>query len=334
MTCATIQPLLEAFADHDLSPLTQWRIRRHLSQCPACTAELTEMDALTARVRAWQNVPAPAGLEARIAAALPAATPAPARPPVRRAAVGLAGLAAALAAAVWLVPGQPGRPTVAFAEVEQAMQNVQTVSYDLNFQMYDAQGHVLSGAAARALSQETPRSLHIWLRRAPAAEYYLDRTVAERLLQDGRGGVVYQIKKGIYIKYPLKENIEKEVNRQLRHLTEPMTVGSDASPNPAQKRTYSPWQQKKVTLNSVPCLKFTRTLFETFGSKHGTTNLSIWADAKTLRVVRVEHFGDAIWMPQGYQERGVLNNLRYDKVPPPGVFDWSPPPGAKVTGHW
>ena len=334
MTCDQIQPLLEAFAGHGLSPLTRWRIRRHLTQCPDCTAELAEINALDARVRAWQNVPAPAGLEARIAARLPAAVPVPARPPVRRAAVGLAGFAAALAAAFWLAPGQPGRPTVAFADVEQAMQNIQTVSFDLNIKMYDAQGHVLSGATARALSQETPRSLHIWLRRAPSAVYYLDRTRAERHLEDKRGGVAYQMKKGIYIKYPVKENIEEEVDRQLRHLAEPMTSVSGASPNLAQKWTDSPWQQERVTLNSVPCLKFKQTVLETFGSKHGTTYINIWADAKTLRVVRVERFGDAIWMPQGYHERVVYNNLRYDKVPPPGVFDWSPPPGAKVTGHW
>lgn len=324
MTCDQIQPLLEAFADHDLSPLTQWRVRRHLTQCPACTAELAESVALTARVRDWQNVPAPSGLEAGIAARLPAATPAPARPTMRRAAVGLSGLAAALAAAFWLIPGQPGRPTVAFAEVEKAMQNVQSASYDIDTRACDAQGRVFQGGVTH--------SLHVWVRRSPAADSLLDKSRSERFLVDRRGGIYHSLKKDLYLKYPTHQSIASEVDRKLRQLTEPINTKQD--PSAGSFGRWTPWQQQKATLNRMPCLKFTRDLIRTIEKKPDITHFNIWVDAETLLVLRVEIYGDMAGRTQGYRERSVVSNFRYNEAAPSGVFDWSPPPGAKVQGHW
>ena len=326
MTCDQVWPLLEAFTAHELGWGTAWRVRRHLAACPACASELAATRVLDNHVRAWRDVSAPAGLQSRIAAALlPVTTP---RRPVaaRRIAAGFAGVVAASAVFFWLVPGQPGRPNIAFADVEQAMQRVRTASYNMNTQIQDAQGH--------PFAEGTSKSLQIWLRRTPAADAYLDRTMLERHLLDNRGGLDYSRKKDLYLKSPLKVSIAQQVETMLRQLMGPMTDAPDPVPGPSQHWTMTPWQQKKVTLNGNPSLKFTRTVFRTEGQRQGVTHINIWVDAGTLHVVHIEDFGDAMWMAPGYQERAVIDNFRYNEPPPPGVFDWSPPPGAKVQGHW
>ncbi len=145
MTCDQIQLLLEAFADRQLGWGTAWRVRRHLVGCGLCAAEMAEIQAMTSRVRVWRDVSAPAGLEDRIAAALPSSVaPSPARFSVasRRAAVGLAGATAAVAAFFWLVPGQPGRPTIAYADVQRAMLNVKIMGWTEEETFYYSDGRV------------------------------------------------------------------------------------------------------------------------------------------------------------------------------------------------
>ena len=338
MTCDQTQPLLNAFAAHELGWGTAWRVRRHLAACPACTAELAETRRLDSRVRAWRDVSAPAGLQSRIANALPSAPPvsAPRRPATaRRVVVGLAGMAAAGAAFFWLTPGQPGRPTIAFADVEQAMQQVQMVSFDFNSYVYDAQGHLIPSA--------TTFSQRVWLRRTPAARAYLDRKMSELNLKDGRGYLSHSLKKGLYLKRPHdgKVPVAQDVARQLGEFIEAPT-DADVLANPAMGWAFTPWQQQRVILNGMTCLKFTRTITHPISDdgrgimskRRGITHGNIWVDAKTLHVIHIENTGDASFMNKGYRERTVFDNFHYDETPPPGVFDWSPPAGAKVEGHW
>ena len=73
---------LSAFVDSELRGVQAWRLRRHLAHCPTCQAELAELTAL-------------AGL-------VGAASPLPARPPIRRP-IGLVRPAAALLAATCAV---------------------------------------------------------------------------------------------------------------------------------------------------------------------------------------------------------------------------------------
>ena len=99
MTCTQTQPLLDAYADHALPAWQTYHVRRHLTACAACTAELADIQRLGAAVRAWRDTPALPTLSPRIAAALPPATAfqTPRRAfPLRPAAVGLASLAAAV----------------------------------------------------------------------------------------------------------------------------------------------------------------------------------------------------------------------------------------------
>ena len=339
MTCDQIQPLLDAFADYDLSPLTRWRIRRHLTQCPACTAELAEINALTARVRAWQNVPAPAGLEARIAARLPAISPVPARPPCRRATVGLAGLAVALAAAFWLIPGQPGRPTVAFAEVEQAMQNVQTVSWRTTQIIND------SPSDKSKLATITYTN---WLRRNPAAiastdymvtfNYQLksNREFPIRTLQSDQGFLILSKKECDIM--PVDKPFSQAVTRRIKELTQlpQVIIASDALAEPVET-TVTNFHQENVVVDGQNQIRFKRDIKITWLTDSGKkayrlTHVVTWASADSHRVTRNEAhiLKDSIFGTLMSHYIVTEDCFQYNQPPPKGVFDSSIPAGVKV----
>lgn len=319
MTCTKVQPLLEAFADHDLSALTQWRVRRHLTQCPACTAELAEINALTARVRVWQNVPAPAGLEARIAARLPAAAPVPARPPMRRAAVGLTGLAAALAAAFWLVPGQPGRPTIALADVERAMASVTTVSYIVDTAYYDAQKKVTIYAHQKC-----------WLRRHPAAVAYIplpgSTAKVAWQLTDARGTMELsnqgKFLHWIYLNRKYYDPPIETTDNQIDQLTRPlvnMAGGRDAF------RSNVHLEGQSMIVEGQPALKFVSTMYN--GNRKITS--TIWVSTQTKRVIQIQYEVKS----KTSSIVQTKTNIVYNQTPPPGVFDVVPPPGAAARAN-
>ena len=341
MTCTTIQPLLEAFAGHDLSPLTRWRIRRHLTQCPACTAELAEINALTARVRDWQNVPAPAGLEARIAARLPAAAPVPARPPLRRAAVGLAGLAAALAAAFWLVPGQPGRPTVAFAEVEQAMQNVQTVSWHSTMLINDKSSDK---------SKQATVTYTNWLRRSPAAIAATDYIITSpnrvskstgefpvRALQSDQGFLTLSKKECLIM--PVHKPFSEAVTRRIKELTQLPQSTIALGPLPEQvKTTVTNFHQENVVVGGQKQIRFERDIEKTWltSSRKNAYRLAhvvTWASADSHRVTRIEAriLKDSILGTVSSRYLLIEDCFQYNQPPLKGVFDWSIPAGVEVV---
>ena len=323
MTCDQIQPLLEAFTDRTLGWGTVWRVRHHLAACPPCASDLAEIRRFDSRVHAWRDVAAPAGLQSRIAAALPSLPPVSvSRRPVvvRRAALGLAGVAAASAAFFWLIPGQPGRPTIAFADVERAMQQAQNISYDFDVHRYDAQGHA---------TPEMAFSNRNWLRRIPAASAQYDAIMHEWNLYDARGYVGYSYRLNNYLEKPPEEDIEQSIKKQMRRLTEPPT---DADPTDPRVDGSQPWQQQETTIDGRSCVVFTQD------AAHNTRT-TIWVDAQTLHIIRIELVTDpsinvAPNLHKAVVERMLIDNFHYDETPPPGVFDWSPPPGANVRGHW
>ncbi len=343
MTCTKIQPLLEAFADHDLSALTQWRVRRHLPHCPACTVELAELDALTARVHAWHNVPAPAGLEARIAATLPAAAPVPTQLPVRRAAVGLAGFAAALAAAFWLVPGQPGRPTVAFADVERAMQQVQTVSWRTT-----VKARTIVNGEEKPGDKSKPYTITntTWLRRNPAAiamtNYSLTYAVpitpndnlTVKILQDERGE--FHLRENECIVMPTHTPISQRVTKQIESLTQPpQATGASVSLPGQAKAVVTSFHQENVRVAGQNQTRFDRdvktTWPEGFGkNKYRLVHVIDWVSSDTHRLVRVETRLTEDTTGVKPFTTLVEDHFQYNTPAPPNVFDWSPPPGMKI----
>lgn len=106
--------LVPLLADGALGPLRRFFVARHAARCPACAAQLEELQAMRTVIRTKLVVHrAPPGLAARIGGALPKdAPPMPRRPWFRLPALGIAGggLAGALAgvALTLMVVGQRG----------------------------------------------------------------------------------------------------------------------------------------------------------------------------------------------------------------------------------
>lgn len=349
MTCDQVQPLLEAFTDRALGWGTAWRVRRHLAACPACASELAGTRLLNSRVRLWRDVSAPAGLQSRIAAALPAAAPvAVSRRPlvVRRAAVGLAGVAAASAAFFWLVPGQPGRPTVAFADVEQAMQHVETLSWVQSSYCMDQHGNKIEGSNL---------PVYTWVRRTPAAIATCEQPKGWHDLVDERGELT-RTTEGYYQEHTLGANTEEDIANRveslIQHMTQPPTDGMVSKSSGTMIVAYSgkpmhpisspvhitsmPVQERLVELNGRAQTLFTRDegiTFEAYYPKPFNVihvRQSMWADPVTHRITQVEIQNSGGGLGPDRQAFILYSHFRYNQTPPPGVFDWSPPPGAYV----
>ena len=360
MTCDQVRPLLEAFAAHELGWGTAWRVRRHLAACPACASELAETRRLDAHVRAWRDVTAPVGLQSRIAATLPVTAPTatPRRPVVvRRTAVGLAGMAAAGVAFFWLVPGQPGRPTIAFADVEQAMQHVGTLSWVTTSYYTDMRGNKLStdpaGHKISALN-----SVRTWVRRNPAATATLDQRTGWLDLADKRGEI-FKTAEGTYQESPtplggeksLAERVERDIQKMTQAPTDrvvskfqgsTITAYTGKPMHPVSSpfhMTTMPVQRQQVTLDGRVQILFTRDAEMTIATYPVPFNVvhiqqSMWADPMTHHITQVQIQNSGGGLGPDRQSFVLYSHFHYNEAPPPGVFDWSPPPGAKVEGHW
>ena len=265
-----------------------------------------------------------------LAAALPLLAPPAAhrRFPVRRVAVGVASLAAAIAAFFWLIPGQPGRPTIALADVEEAMQQVQTVSWRTEEQAGDKLGN-------------TKFTFTDWLRRDPPAlattnfnttpSNYLNPMPIKNLL-DMRGGFLLS-KSKCEIQPVLKVSAKQRVEEQIRSLTQFPQAQSSSSPWSNAQTTSTIFRQSPVILDGQNVMRFDldfRTEW-TMSGGHTTYRIGhsiIWADLKTHRVVRIEtHLSEDTIGVKPFQTM-IRDHFQYNRMPPKGVFDWSPPPGA------
>ncbi|MEM5311479.1 zf-HC2 domain-containing protein [Paraburkholderia sp. JHI869] len=79
MNCNEARPLVDASVDRELSAADEWRVREHLSGCEQCRRVADDAQAISQMIRSAPYHRAPAGLAARIVAALPATDAAPAR---------------------------------------------------------------------------------------------------------------------------------------------------------------------------------------------------------------------------------------------------------------
>jgi anti-sigma factor RsiW len=88
MNCNEARPLVDASVDRELSAADEWRMREHLAGCVQCRRAADDAQAISRMIRSAPYHRAPAGLAARIVAALPAtvvepATASPSRSPAR-----------------------------------------------------------------------------------------------------------------------------------------------------------------------------------------------------------------------------------------------------------
>lgn len=78
MNCNEARPLVDASVDRELSAADEWRVREHLAGCAECRRAAADAQAISRMIRSAPYHRAPAGLAARIAAALPATAGVPA----------------------------------------------------------------------------------------------------------------------------------------------------------------------------------------------------------------------------------------------------------------
>lgn len=338
MTCETVQTQLCALTDGELSSFSARRVCRHLDACPSCAAASAAVQTLTTRARALPERPAPSPtLEARIAAALPPVLPRKPTPKPRWQPALAAALTAAALAAALLLPGSPTRPLPAFADVETAMSRVKYVSWTMTTHFY--RGH--------ERKNEHPLKAAFWVRRSPPA--FAIKTEnwpigASWRLFDKRGSFTRTPRLEHYgISYNEPRPIAQRVTQTIRGLTEMPTDANSSlkADRWAMHATATPWRKREETLTGKSVMRFDR-LVTTPGHLSQGENAkerifmlgqrdtqTIWVDAKTLHVVRTER---RLLAQDGFPRAvTVLTNFRYDEPPPAGVFDWSPPKGAKVT---
>ena len=348
MTCQHIEPQLNALADRELNPWQAARVRRHVAACPACAAEYADIQRLDASVQAWRDAPAPFTLGARIAAALPLSAACQTRPrtfPLRPAAVGLAGIAATIAAILWFLPGQPGQPTLAYADVERAMQQVQIVSWKSHLIVTDANWYPLANQKPAGSGSVT------WLRRSPPAIATIGQPDGFRNLEDKRGSL-QRTAQGNYVVFPPPKQGEKgladTVESLIKGVTEEPMLPTVPHPAYDVSSRITNRQQQSVMLSGQRRILFTydeRIIVyaimshgrEVFPETHLFIHSSTWADPTTHLVTRIEtrRWVNYVYTKKQFSQPNqrmiyIDSDFRYNQVPPPVIFDWSPPKGANV----
>lgn len=340
MNCEQTQTLLDAHADHALNTWQTFRVRRHLARCAACAAQLAAIQRLSASVHAWHTVSAPAGLEGRIAAALPqtATVPTPPRDRrvARRAAVGMAGVAAAIGVGFWLLPGHPSQPTIAFADVEQAMRQVQTVSWHTEQQMDGNPSHN---------SKQATLAYTTWLRRNPAALAWTDFTTVPlhsfsqiknfpiKSLINARGD--FSLSKNECTVAPTPKSARQEVEEQMQRLTQFPQAAVTSKSLGLARTTVTNFHQENVMVNGQSQIRFDGDYGTVWvaGPKKTVSrvfHVTTWASLQTRRVIRIEvHLSQDTTGIRLFTVM-IQDHFQYNIAPPPGIFDWSPPPGVKV----
>ena len=338
MTCDQTAPLLDAFADRELGWATARRVRRHLAACPACTDALAETRQLTARAQAWRDVPAPAALQSHIAAALP---PLPARRVARRrldyrAAIAVAGVAC-LAMGFWLLPGQPGQPTIAFADVERAMASVKIMGWTDEVTFYNTDGTVRKHNIRK-----------VWVRTSPPAiadiRYpTLSQPRQTQSLENEFGEAELNLE-GHYVirndQHKVVDEVQKALLQRAQAKNDFATPGSDLSKSSYNFGKFKVLVWERTTLRGQSVVKFAyATNFScTYPAyppgpppQHNVTAVgreTLWIDSRTHRVVQSERHAETQEGKPIYDLKEY--NVSYDRMPPPGIFDHFPPLGAAV----
>lgn len=341
MTCEQCERQLNALADGALPPLRAWQIRRHLAQCPACARAYAEIVQIGSEARAWRTTAPPAALAVRIALALPPQTSRMentamilerplARP--RRTAPRLifaAVLCAAALALLALWPGSPGRPNVALADVERAVDQVNTVT--------------ATCATTRYVTADMPVTevTHNWIRRNPPAiasvpapslskpQNLIQTNMSQQNLWDERGEFTHEI-----AGTQMSMNIDYMIDTGARLTPSRMRGTLEALLNPSRTKSQNgievtPAQSEPARLEGHQVLRLVRHVSYANKPEDILFTETYYIDPITLRPIRIEFQGITAKTRKPYST-SVVTNFRYNAIPPSGVFDWSPPKGSRV----
>src|SRR4051812_48630717 len=70
MTCRDVKPLLNAYQDREIDPVSRTTIHSHVAACPSCSAELMRLEAIGELIQREMACEAPPGLRDEIRLAL------------------------------------------------------------------------------------------------------------------------------------------------------------------------------------------------------------------------------------------------------------------------
>ena len=232
-----------------------------------------------------------------------------------------------------LFPGQPGRPTIAFADVEQAMQQVETLSWETEERTDNRPGQKFEGTNLTFIN---------WLRRDPPAiamtdfnwtpshDFDIDKT-----LMDVRGALSLS-KRECFAVPLLKVSVKQRVERQIRGLTQ-FPQNTPPSEAKAQVQTTATnLHQTYVSVNGQRQARFDRDVMTVWTLDDGHTthrlvHVTTWADPETHRIVRIEaHVSEDTTGIRPFSTM-IQDHFQYNQTPPKGTFDWSPPAGVRVV---
>lgn len=323
------QRQLNALADGELSAWAAARVRRHLRTCSVCATEYQAIETLSTQTGAWRDVTAPTGMETRIAAALSLPRPqeqtvGPRKRLAWRPIVAMAVAAIIFAAVALFTPGQPGQPTVAFADVERAMQQVNVIHCTQLFEEYEDNDVT-----------QTQSHSEVWLRRNPPGimmHTVYDKAEAKRI----RGRIIKHIRESIIVA-DTRRGIDYQPKNHRCYLSPPDPPQVEAVFRSLTNPTDTHWptggrklelassaDPERVTLSGHPALKFVLSGQVTRGPLITKT---VWADPDTRRIIQIEERDTS----QGNVTVWLFRDIRYDELPPADAFDMTPPPGAKTV---
>ena len=340
------------YAAGDVSSWRRRAIERHSADCSDCAAIRSEVDALFQQTQtAFRAAMPPSELDEHIwrktAARRDAATPR--RLPLLRGLAFGAVMTACLAGGVaLLLPGSPGHPAVAFAQVERAMSEIQTATWTDTMTSEWNKG---TGKDKKTWKwyQERPAKFENWVQFDPP-RYSLRQVRQTGETQDSESHF-HEISDG---KYTLFTNSQD--HHYMRSDAPPNDLWPDASPEEAMRREVlfprdlppvpgaetqdktrkwrkierTPWRQSADRLSNRDVLKFSSRITEIAQMPNNkpwrrTTDTTIWVDPTSYRILRRESHSIPV-LGGGVEWRRISENFRYNETPPPGTMEIAPPP--------
>lgn len=320
---------LTMLAAGETGALAAWRQRRHLKTCPPCRAQWAETERLWMLAQTLRDDAVPASLKHNTLSTLQNTLSALQKEKIpmqttfktsfrpRRGMATLAALAACLAAVsvALLWPGSPARPQPAFAEVERAMETVQTVHWMEQTRHYPGFGGMI---ATDARTEET------WVRLNPPAKASRVRpgsgisSMTYPWLTTPEGTIMFNTEQKTY-----SVMLPDEHTRS--HFLSLIYTAMFLAPSIGQPD----WVSRPDTLDGRSVTRF-ELQWPGFPNGDGTHSTSIvWADSQTHRVVRRE-----LHQMNGDGEEilsSVADQFRYNETLPPNLFTFRVPPGPAIT---
>lgn len=304
---------LLAYHLNALSPLRKLQLTWHLKGCADCRTSLLAEQALDSHLRRGENITRPVLIPA----------------PSRQLALRLGGAALALtvlvAGAVFLHPGTPGGPQIAFADVEKALSDSRYITW--------TQAETSTTIRAPKTGQSaSPRT------RTSRSTYWVEVNPLRMAIRENATGAIslydsdhYEgtVGDSHYIWARIGEWNSPDMIRQL--VVSPLDANYSNNNTRGMKSHSTPWEKKTVTFQGKTAVHFSRTttLEIAMVTRRIVKREQVWVDPASRHLLRRETASEH---HTGYTSVSVAENFRYLNSAPPETFSPSrPEPGEFYT---